>query len=100
MSVAKPSDVRAFLTRYLDERLREQRRVPPDLYQEDYDLLLSGVVDSLGFIEMLAATAEHFSCDIDLTALDPEKMTVIGDLSVFIAGQMRQQHEEVAAAPS
>jgi acyl carrier protein len=97
MSVATPSDVRAFLARYLDERLRQQGRVPPPVYREDYDLLLSGVVDSLGFIEMIAATAEHFSCDIDLTVLDPEKMTVIGDLSVFIAGQLRQQHEEVGA---
>jgi acyl carrier protein len=97
MSAATPSDVRAFLTRYLDERLREQGRVLPDVYREDYDLLLSGVVDSLGFIEMIAAAAEHFSCEIDLTALDPEKMTVIGHLSAFIARQLRQQHEEVAA---
>ncbi len=94
MSAAMPSDVHAFLTRYLNERLREQRRVPPEAYGDDYDLLLSGVVDSLGFVEMIAAAGEHFSREIDLSDLDPEKMTVIGHLSIFIAGQLGQQHEE------
>jgi acyl carrier protein len=96
MSAVTRSDVHAFLARYLDERLREQGRISPESYSADYDLLLSGVVDSLGFVEMIAATAEHFSREIDLTSLDPEKMTIIGHLSVFIAGQLGQEHEEAA----
>jgi acyl carrier protein len=96
MSAAMRSDVHAFLTRYLDERLREQGRAPPEAYSADYDLLLAGVIDSLGFVELIAATGAHFSRDIDLTGLDPEKMTVIGHLSGFIAGQLGEQHEEAA----
>lgn len=97
MSAGTPNDVHVFLTRYLNERLREQGRVPPEAYGDDYDLLLSGVVDSLGFVEMIAAAGAHFSREIDLSDLDPERMTVIGQLSAFIAGQLGQQHEEAIA---
>jgi acyl carrier protein len=99
MSAGTPSDVHAFLTRYLNERLREQGRAPLEAYGDDYDLLLSGVVDSLGFVEMIAAAGAHFSREIDLSELDPEKMTVIGHLSAFIAGQQGQQREEAVARP-
>ncbi len=99
MTAETPSDVHAFLTRYLNERLREQGRVPPEAYRDDYDLLLSGVVDSLGFVEMITAAGAHFSREIDLSDLDPEEMTVIGHLSAFIAGQLGQQHGEAIAQP-
>src|SRR5712692_2322588 len=54
MSVVTPSDVRLFLLEYLRRKLEANGRglsedLPEDL-PEDCDLLLSGVIDSLGLL--------------------------------------------------
>jgi acyl carrier protein len=83
-------DVRIFVTSFLNRKLQEQQR---DLLQDlndDYDLFLSGAIDSLGFVELVAATCEHFGCEIDLEGLDPDKMTVMGPLCVYILNELHK----------
>jgi hypothetical protein len=69
--------------------LEENERSSLHVLPEDYDLLTTGLVDSLVFVEMLAAAGEHFAKDIDLSGLDPEKMTVVGPLCRFVSNQLR-----------
>jgi acyl carrier protein len=97
MSAPTPNDVRGFLTHYLNGKLIALGRRPLESVPDEYDLLLSGAVDSLGFVEMITATSAHFSREFDLTGLDPEKMTVIGHLCAFISGQFGEHAEEAAA---
>jgi len=76
--------VRAFVVGALANPLRESGFDPGGV-GEDFDLLTSGVVDSLGMIELVVAVNERFGLDLDFEGLDPEQLTVLGPLSEYVA---------------
>ena len=82
------TELRAFLLDFLMKRPASQGREIPKVLGDEYDLLLSGMVDSLGLLELMTALQEHCGREIDFDALDPEKMTIVGPLCDFVAGQM------------
>lgn len=51
--------------------------VAPGDVDADTNLLLSGVLDSLGFVELLAHLEETAGFTVDLAELDPEEFTTI-----------------------
>jgi acyl carrier protein len=83
-------DVRSFIASYFSERLQAQDRafLPEDL-SDDRDLLLSGLIDSLGLLELMVALSEFAGRDLDFESLDPEAMTVIGPLCDFVVEQVQ-----------
>jgi len=89
LSTPTPDDVRDFLANFLNGKLQEHGERSPRELSDEFDLLTSGLVDSITFVEMLAATSEHFAGDIDFSGLDPERMTVIGSLCTFVSEQLR-----------
>jgi acyl carrier protein len=54
---------------------------------DDFDLLTSGVIDSLGIVELIGAIEQHLGLAIDLSELDPEELTVLGPLARYIENQ-------------
>ena len=52
---------------------------------DDLDLRAEGIVDSLGFVELLSEIEIRLSCQIDLEDLDPDLLTCIGPLARYIA---------------
>jgi len=52
---------------------------------DDFDLLLSGVIDSFGILEMISAIEDEFQIHLDLALLDAEDITRIGPLARYIA---------------
>jgi acyl carrier protein len=80
-------DVKAFIVSALREPLAavgyDGEGVPDDL-----DLRTSGVVDSLGFIQLIAQLEARFGCAIDLSELAPEELTNLGALSRHVASQV------------
>jgi acyl carrier protein len=52
---------------------------------DDFDLLLSGVIDSFGILEMISAIEDEFQIQLDLALLDAEDITRIGPLARYIA---------------
>jgi acyl carrier protein len=90
VSNVTPADVRLFVIDFLNSRLREQRRDALRELNDDYDLFLSGVIDSLGFVELVSATSQHFGREIDLEGLDPEKMTVFGPLCGYMVSELHK----------
>lgn len=42
---------------------------------EEFSLIDSGLVDSMGFLDLLAAVEEHFSTELDFEDLDPSEFT-------------------------
>ena len=52
---------------------------------DDFDLLLSGVIDSFGILEMISAIEDEFQIRLDLALLDAEDITRIGPLARYIA---------------
>jgi acyl carrier protein len=59
----------------------------PDL-PDNCDLLLSGLIDSLGLLELVMAIQERFGREIDFEALDPEHMTEVGPLCRFVSAHL------------
>ena len=90
MSVVTPTDVRAFLTDHIRQQRHVAGRGPVEDLPEDCDLMLSGVIDSLGLLELVTALSEHFGQEISFETLDPEHMTVVGPLCSFVAEQLSQ----------
>jgi acyl carrier protein len=84
-----PERVRRFIiNRYPDTLLHGQSE---DDIAEDFDLLMEGVIDSFGLLELISAIEAAFEIDVDLEALSPDDLTKLGPLSRFVAqhGQPR-----------
>jgi acyl carrier protein len=58
----------------------------PEAVPDDFDLRGAGLVDSLGFLRLLVDLEQRLAVPIDLSALDPERLTHLGALSRHIAG--------------
>jgi acyl carrier protein len=54
---------------------------------EHTDLRTEGLVDSLGFVQLLAALEDTLGGPVDLADLAPERLTNLGALSHHIASQ-------------
>ena len=91
MNSAAPDDVRVFVTDFLNRKLKDRGQGPLSNLPDDYDVLLSGAMDSLAFVEMMMAAGEHFVGEIDFESLDPEKMTLVGPLCVFVSEQLMKR---------
>ena len=77
-------NVRAFLlTRYYEPIIAMQLSLTE--IPDDFDLLLSGVIDSFGILEMISAIEDEFQIHLDLALLDAEDITRIGPLARYIA---------------
>jgi acyl carrier protein len=84
MNDLMPDDIRKFLLTRYSEPITAMN---PDLTElpDDFDLLLSGVIDSFGIIEMINAIESEFRIQFDLAMLDAEDITKIGPLTRYIA---------------
>jgi len=76
--------IRRFLVDKYREPIEAMGLMPDDL-ADDFDFLLTGVIDSLGLIEMIGAIETEFQIELDLGALDAEQITVLGPLSRYVA---------------
>jgi acyl carrier protein len=84
MNVINADQVRAFLlTRY--ERSIRDLGLDPAAVPEDFDFLLSGVIDSFGILEMISSIEDEFRLQLDMATLDAEQITILGPLSRYVA---------------
>jgi acyl carrier protein len=84
MKDVTPDKVREFLlTRYYEPIIAMQLSLTE--IPDDFDLLLSGVIDSFGIVEMISAIEDEFHIQLDLALLDAEDITRIGPLARYIA---------------
>ena len=56
-----------------------------DNLADDFDFLLTGVIDSFGILEMISSIEDEFQIQLDLEDLDAEQITILGPLSRYIA---------------
>ena len=90
MKDVTPGDIRQFLLVKYSGTIKALGLIPAEL-PDDFDFLLSGVIDSFGILEMISAIEEEFGIQLDLEALDAEQITIIGPLSCYVAENAKRQ---------
>ncbi len=84
MNKVTAAEVKDFLTAKYSEAIigigLDPARAP-----DNFDFLLSGVVDSFGILEMVSSIEQQFGIELDLASLDAEQMTILGPLSRYVA---------------
>ena len=77
-------EVKAFIVSELQQSLSiggfDARSIP-----DDFDLRAHGLIDSLGFVQLLTALESRFGGPIDLADVAPEQLTRIDVLSKHVA---------------
>lgn len=63
---------------------------------DDLDIRQYGLIDSLGFLELVTALEDELGIALDLGDLPPEHLTVIGPLSRAVAEQAALQQGTTA----
>ena len=85
MRVVTYKEAHEYLHTFLSQKLGSQgRKLPADL-PDECDLLLSGLIDSLGVLELLTGLSQYCGREIDFEALDPDQMTIVGPLCRFVS---------------
>ena len=74
------SDVRAFIINTV------RRDGPSSDPRENTNLLEAGIVDSLGFVELIAAIQSHFGIEVDLLDADPDDFLTVDGLARCAVG--------------
>lgn len=83
MSGPSAADVRGFLAERLGDRLRAAG-LDPGALPEDTDLLASGIVDSLGVLELMTTVSDRFGLDDDWDDYDPDDILVLGPFCRYV----------------
>lgn len=78
-------DVKALILACLEPFMGAGRSLRPEDVPDDFDIRAEGVVDSLGFVQLITDLEEQLGFDIDLAELDPIDLTTVGPLSRHIA---------------
>ena len=82
------AEVRGVLVNHIGTQLLAQGRdISSEQLDDDSDLLLSGLIDSLGLLELTAALDEYCGFELDYDTLEPEQMTIVGPLCDFVVAQ-------------
>ncbi len=78
-------DVTALIVSLVRSMLAKQG-VMGAIVRDDADLRSEGLIDSLGFVQLLTALELELGYPIDLAELDPEQLTNIRALAQHVAG--------------
>ena len=84
MNKPTPETVRSFLLSLYGERIKEAGHAN---VTDTFDLLLEGVIDSMGVLELIGALEKEYGIELDMSGMDTEKLTVIGPLAAYVAVQ-------------
>ena len=57
-----------------------------DQLVDDFQLMESGLIDSMGFVELIADLELEFDLEIDFEDMDPEKAGTVGGLVRLASG--------------
>jgi acyl carrier protein len=81
------ADVQQFILGRIDDPLEAKGLAAADV-PSSFDLLLEGVIDSFGIVELISALEERYGLEFDLDELAPDDLTRIGPLSSYVARKL------------
>jgi acyl carrier protein len=76
--------VQEFILGRIDDPLQAKGLAAADV-SSSFDLLLEGVIDSFGIVELISALEERYGLEFDFDELAPDDLTRIGPLSSYVA---------------
>lgn len=76
----RPDEIRARILDLVDKSGQLPRDVPPS-----FDLLLEGLIDSFGVIEIVTQLEADYGVVFDFDELEADELTQIGPLSEYVA---------------
>ena len=65
----------------VDEFIQDIRE---DQLEPDFDLIVNGVIDSLGLLKVIAWIEERFQLSIEVTEMTPENFASVNAICAFI----------------
>jgi len=77
--------VRSYLLELVADPLATLGLTPAEVL-DDFDLLATGMIDSLGLLDLITSVEERFDVVIDFEELPPEQLTVVGPFCRYVAG--------------
>lgn len=80
-------DIRCFIIDALQMRL-ENTEINSDTLQGDFDLMASGLIDSMSFLNLVVEIEEWLDIEFNLEELPPEKLTKVGPFCQYLEQQM------------
>lgn len=83
MSVVKADEVRGFIISHLAISFKENNLAEIEI-TDDFDLKDRGIIDSIGFLQLISAIEDHFGIEVDFGEMDTESLTVIGSICSYI----------------
>ena len=92
MTLDAAGAVKAAIVSHLEPALRAARMSPADV-PDTLDLVADAIVDSLGFLQLLAELERQFGVALTFEDLDPDQLTVVGPLSRYIADKAFQKQD-------
>jgi acyl carrier protein len=81
--MASAGDVQEFILGRLQDPLQAKGLAPEEV-PPTFDLLLEGMIDSFGIVELIATLEERFGVEFDFDELEADDMTRIGPLSSYV----------------
>jgi acyl carrier protein len=81
------ADVQQYILGRIDDPLQAKGLAAADV-PSSFDLLLEGVIDSFGIVELISALEERYGLEFDLDELAPDDLTRIGPLSSYVSRKL------------
>lgn len=81
------ADVQHFILARIDDPLKALGLSPAEV-PESFDLLVEGVIDSFGIVELIGALEECYGLEFDFDELALDDLTRIGPLSSYVAHKL------------
>jgi len=89
-----PEKVRSFILSLYAEKLKNA--VPAEV-PDNFDLLLEGIIDSMGVLELVGALEKELGMELDMSGMAAEQLTVLGPLARYVAAQAGGAESKSAA---
>ena len=88
MDVPTADVARDLILHHVDEQLAAKGLTPSDV-PPTFDLLLEGVIDSFGVVELILILEQRFGFEFDFDELEADDLTRIGPLTDYVERKTR-----------
>lgn len=93
MNKCSPEAIREFIIRRFAAQF-QAAKIDPQTVADDFDLLVRGVVDSLGVMQLISEIEDEFKIEVDMEAMDVDQLTVVGPLCRYVAQAAKPRSEK------